>query len=235
MKKVLFISLTAIILFNFSSCKSEKKAKNNTKPDVLIVDIDTIPLDNSLKTHIPTLVLVSFLHDNLRKWLSELGLNKHLKTPFSKHLFYDKVTKLLIKPVIMYNEKIDLSYIEDIVEDNPEMLVTLLEMLLDNIKEYPEKMASEFHSEDFYQLKETAHKFKSCTAYTGLVEFNEVLTEIERSDEWNLTNTEVEEKVNFIQAAAKKVQAQVEEKLIGIKQEGSDSDLKQKDANGTEV
>jgi hypothetical protein len=202
------------------------KTKDDTKIDVLIVDIDTIPLNDSIKIQIPILTLVPFLHDNLRKWLSELGLNKHLKTPFSKKVFYDKVTKLLIKPETMYSEKIDLSYIEDIVEDNPEMLVTLLEMLLDNIKEYPDKMSSEFHSEDFYQLRETAHKFKSCTAYTGLVEFNEVLTQIERSEEFNLSNSDVEEKVNFISTAAQNVQLQVEEKLDEIKQE---------DTNETEV
>lgn len=223
------------LIWDFEVFEEASELINNTKFDVYIVDIDTVPLNNLSKIGNPILILLPFSHSNLWQRLKELGFDKQLKAPFSKQVFYDKVITLLIKSDTMYNEKIDLSYIEDIVEDNPEMLGTLLGMLLDNIKEYPGKMASEFHSQDFYQLRETAHKFKSCTAYTGLVEFNDVLTEIERSDEFNLANSEIEEKVNFINAAAKKVQVQVEDKLEEIKQESTNAAIKQEDTNETEV
>ncbi|MEM6297508.1 MAG: Hpt domain-containing protein, partial [Bacteroidota bacterium] len=96
------------------------------------------------------------------------------------------------------SQEIDLSYIREIVDDQPEMMLNLLGILENNLKDYPVKMQEEWESGDLHALRETAHKFKSSTAYTNLTAFNQALNDLEKSEEEGKTTEEIKELLDAI-------------------------------------
>ncbi|TAD99127.1 MAG: Hpt domain-containing protein [Bacteroidetes bacterium] len=89
------------------------------------------------------------------------------------------------------NETIDLTYVYDIANGNQAFVLKLLGILQKNLRDFPIQMTQEFEKKDWHSLRETAHKFKSCTAYTGVENFNHTLKEIEISAEENRLPEEI--------------------------------------------
>lgn len=108
-------------------------------------------------------------------------------------------------------EKIDLSYVEDIADGNEEFVQQLLGVLKRNLQEFPAKMRNEFEQADWHALRETAHKFKSCTAYMGVEKFNQLLLDIELSQENRIHTDELGNWVKKIQNYAQDLEKQVSE------------------------
>ncbi len=106
-------------------------------------------------------------------------------------------------------EKIDLSYVEDIADGNEDFVQQLLTVLKKNLQEFPAKMRNEFDKADWYALRETAHKFKSCTAYMGVEKFNQLLLDIELSQENEVEKDELDAWVKNIQLYAENLEKQV--------------------------
>lgn len=106
-------------------------------------------------------------------------------------------------------DTIDLSYVEDIADGNEEFVQQLLGVLKKNLQEFPAKMQAEFAQADWHALRETAHKFKSCTAYMGVEKFNKLLLDIELSQENGIGAEELDAWVKTIQFYAKDLEKQV--------------------------
>lgn len=113
------------------------------------------------------------------------------------------------RATMISNQSLDLSYIREIVDDQPEMMLNLLGILEKNLEEYPEKMQREWREGDLPALRETAHKFKSCTAYTNLDEFNQALSRIESSDENGMTTEEIKTHLDAVTEVSQHVLEQV--------------------------
>jgi HPt (histidine-containing phosphotransfer) domain-containing protein len=77
------------------------------------------------------------------------------------------------------NNQLDLSHLFDIADGDEMVVQKLLGILQKNLREYPLKMRNELEKGDWLALRETAHKFKSSTAYAGVPTFNQTLKEIE--------------------------------------------------------
>ena len=106
-------------------------------------------------------------------------------------------------------DTIDLSYVEDIADGNEEFVQQLLAVLKKNLQEFPAKMRLEFLQTDWHALRETAHKFKSCTAYMGVEKFNQLLLDIELSHENGIKTEELDTWVKTIQLYAEDLEKQV--------------------------
>ncbi len=113
-------------------------------------------------------------------------------------------------------QALDLSYIRQIVDDQPEMMRNLLGILEKNLEEYPLKMQHEWETGDIQALQETAHKFKSCTAYTNLDAFNKTLSAIEASQENQLSSEEIEAHLEAVLEASVDILAQVRQNMEAI-------------------
>lgn len=120
-----------------------------------------------------------------------------------------------------YHEKIDLSQIYEIVDNEPMLVQSMLQILDKNLREYPAQLQSEFNNGELDTLRQTVHKFKSCTAYTGLTEFNTTLSEIEASRENGWTIAQIKDKLEFILQAIPVIKVQVEAKLKELEKEMS--------------
>jgi HPt (histidine-containing phosphotransfer) domain-containing protein len=90
----------------------------------------------------------------------------------------------------------------------------MLRILEKNMREYPVLMHKELESGNLKALRETAHKFKSSTAYTGLTKFNATLNRIELCEEQTLTLDEVRALVDEIALASVQIREQVEELIL---------------------
>jgi len=123
--------------------------------------------------------------------------------------------------IMSYNEQIDLSQIYEIVDNEPVLVQSMLQILDRNLKEYPAQLQQEFNDGQLDTLRQTVHKFKSCTAYTGLTEFNDTLSEIEASQENGWTIAQIKDKLEFILQAIPVIKVQVEEKLRELEEEMS--------------
>ncbi|WP_154657239.1 Hpt domain-containing protein [Hugenholtzia roseola] len=151
-----------------------------------------------------------------QKWAIEQGL-EYLVKPFEPTALAQKIKHLLSKPLKkVYQEQIDLTTIYEIVDGQVEMVQTMLMILAKNLQEYPEQMHQRFLNGDLAGLRQLAHKFKSCTAYTGLSQFNQTLSDIETSAETGLSLNQIETLVSFIAEASIEVEKQVQQKMTEI-------------------
>lgn len=123
--------------------------------------------------------------------------------------------------IMSYHEKIDLSQIYEIVDNEPMLVQSMLQILDKNLKEYPAQLQSEFKNGELDTLRQTVHKFKSCTAYTGLTQFNTTLSEIEASRENGWTIAQIKDKLEFVLQAIPVIKVQVEAKLKELEKEMS--------------
>ena len=120
-----------------------------------------------------------------------------------------------------YHEKIDLSQIYEIVDNEPLLVQSMLQILDKNLREYPAQLQQEFKNGELDTLRQTVHKFKSCTAYTGLTKFNTTLSEIESSQENGWTIAQIKDKLEFVLQAIPVIKVQVEAKLKELEKEMS--------------
>ena len=123
--------------------------------------------------------------------------------------------------IMSYNEKIDLSQIYEIVDNEPVLVQSMLQILDKNLREYPAQLQQEFKNGELDTLRQTVHKFKSCTAYTGLTKFNDTLSEIEASQENGWTIAQIKDKLEFVLQAIPVIKVQVEKKLKELEKEMS--------------
>lgn len=113
-------------------------------------------------------------------------------------------------------QALDLSYIREIVDNQPEMMLNLLSILEKNLQEYPEKMQQEWERGDLKALRESAHKFKSCTAYTNLDAFNEALSVIESSEENGISSQELKAQLEAVVLRSEDILEQIRQSMREI-------------------
>jgi HPt (histidine-containing phosphotransfer) domain-containing protein len=151
-----------------------------------------------------------------QKWAVEQGL-EYVAKPFDASSLTQKIKHLLSKSIKkVYQEQIDLTAIYEIVDGQVEMVQAMLMILAKNLQEYPEQMQQRFLNGDLAGLRQLAHKFKSCTAYTGLSQFNQTLSDIETSGETGLSLNQIETLVSFIAEASIEIEKQVQQKMTEI-------------------
>lgn len=211
----------------------DTKVDQDSEFDLDLKEINFIFIEQSF--------IIPFLEKNTSKFEKELISSCLLVEPSflekEQHLINNK-TNLLIYPlypfqiwqqllsftnttIMSYNEKIDLSQIYEIVDNEPVLVQSMLQILDKNLREYPTQLQQEFNDGQLDTLRQTVHKFKSCTAYTGLTEFNDTLSEIELSQENGWTIAQIKDKLEFVLQAIPVIKVQVEAKLRELQKEMS--------------
>ncbi|TAF35480.1 MAG: Hpt domain-containing protein [Cytophagales bacterium] len=116
-------------------------------------------------------------------------------------------------PQNTYSETIDLASFYEIVDNQEPLIISLLQILHKNLIEYPQQMTHDLAQKDFVALSELAHKFKSSTAYIGIVEFNKVLDHIEYALPNGVQHEQIEIWVRYIVEACPYLAAQVQAQI----------------------
>lgn len=111
---------------------------------------------------------------------------------------------------------LDFSYIHDIAGGQAEPFLNLLKIVSKNLNEYPPKLKEAFENESWEQLRELAHKYKSCTAYLNFPELNEKLVELEFAKENSLEKPAINEILETVVKYSRFTQEKVTEKLAEI-------------------
>ncbi|MCC5944634.1 MAG: Hpt domain-containing protein [Bernardetiaceae bacterium] len=199
----------------------KKYLKTDNRQPLFIVDWKSIEILSEMErtawfeqTQQATKLLVVSA-DKLRD-VPTVQFQDYIYKPINPKQLIKKIKSLLQKkaqPQAPYNETLDLTAIYEIVDGEQDMVVNLLQILKKNLKDYPAQMQQELAEGDLTNLRKTAHKFKSCTAYTGLHEFNQTLSDIESSHEENLAISEIEVMVQKIAEASKIIAVQVDKKI----------------------
>ncbi|WP_375559721.1 Hpt domain-containing protein [Bernardetia sp. OM2101] len=164
------------------------------------------------------LVEPSFLENEQHLINNETNLLIYPLYPFQ---IWQQLLSFTNTNTMSYHEKIDLSQIYEIVDNEPMLVQNMLQILDKNLRDYPAQLQQEFKNGELDTLRQTVHKFKSCTAYTGLTQFNTTLSEIEASKENGWTIAQIKDKLEFVLQAIPVIKVQVEEKLSDLEKKMS--------------
>lgn len=105
----------------------------------------------------------------------------------------------------------NLDYLYQVADNNEEFVAELLAVLKKNLTEFPPAMRHAFEARKWNELRNIAHKFKSCVAYTGVQEFNQALICLELSEENNLSPAQIEENLQTVYRYAAQMLAEIEQ------------------------
>lgn len=79
------------------------------------------------------------------------------------------------------NQLIDLTYLKEISEGDPNLINDLSEMFFQQIPEYQEKLNAYLNESDFYNLSRIAHKAKSAILMVGIQGLADELKKLEEN------------------------------------------------------
>lgn len=198
----------------------EKKVQNLefdfSEIDFIFIEQDIIQKEIKNTTSFCLLASPSFLEKEQKQINNEVNVLIYPLYPFQ---IWQQLLSFINTNTMSYNEKIDLSQIYEIVDNEPMLVQNMLQILDKNLREYPAQLQKEFNEGKLDTLRQTVHKFKSCTAYTGLTQFNTTLSEIEASQENGWTIAQIKDKLEYVLQAIPVIKVQVDAKLKKLEEE----------------
>ncbi|WP_338768158.1 hypothetical protein WAF17_07195 [Bernardetia sp. ABR2-2B] len=194
----------------------ESTLHQDSEFDFIFIEQNFIKKEIKNKKQSCLLVEPSFLEKKQHLINNETNLLIYPLYPFQ---IWQQLLSFTNTNTMSYHEKIDLSQIYEIVDNEPILVQNMLQILDKNLREYPAQLQQEFNNGELDTLRQTVHKFKSCTAYTGLTQFNTTLSEIEASQENGWTIAQIKDKLDFVLQAIPVIKVQVEEKLSDLEKE----------------
>lgn len=199
---------------------SNKKDFDFSEIDFIFIEQNCIKKDITKNSSVSSCLLVepSFLEKEQSMINNKTNLLIYPLYPFQ---IWQQLLSFTNTNTMSYHEKIDLSQIYEIVDHEPILVQNMLQILDKNLREYPAQLQQEFKNGELDTLRQTVHKFKSCTAYTGLTKFNNTLSEIEASQENGWTIAQIKDKLEFVLQAIPIIKVQVEAKLKELEKEMS--------------
>ena len=78
----------------------------------------------------------------------------------------------------VYNT-IDLQFLKASTDDNPDLMIKMIEIMLRETPEELENMEYQYYQQDWKRLRAVAHKFKSSAAFMGLPDIEEMVKNIQ--------------------------------------------------------
>ena len=137
-------------------------------------------------TDIPILAMTAYATTGEAEKAIVAGMNDYISKPFNPKKLYQKIVQLTGVEIIgqekttqkdntvqqqtqaPQSKVTDLSFLEEATNGDPDMLYSMLEIM---IRETPEEIAHierYFHEKNWPKLRAAAHKFKSAVSYMGL-------------------------------------------------------------------
>lgn len=104
----------------------------------------------------------------------------------------------------------NLDYLYQVADNNEAFVAELLAVLKKNLAEFPPAMQQAFVGQQWAELRNIAHKFKSCVAYAGVEDFNKALINLELSEENGLTIAQIAENLQKVYRYSEQMLAEIE-------------------------
>ncbi|MCS6967046.1 MAG: Hpt domain-containing protein [Cytophagales bacterium] len=104
---------------------------------------------------------------------------------------------------------ITLDYLYQIAGNDSTILNELFSTLRKNLLELPPEIQLAAQQQQWEQLRNAAHKLKSCVAYIGASELHQILVEIEHNSSNSFSPIELEEKVKQVNDWANQILAEL--------------------------
>lgn len=108
----------------------------------------------------------------------------------------------------------NLNYLYQVADNNEEFIAELLSVLRKNLVEFPVAMQQAFDTLQWSDLRNTAHKFKSCVAYAGIQDFNQALIHLELSEENGLTPEQIKDNLQTVCRYSEQMLAEIDQLLV---------------------
>lgn len=109
--------------------------------------------------------------------------------------------------------KVDFSYIKDIAGGQKATYDLLLQIIVKNLDEYPGKLRVLWEAEEWQQLKEQAHKYKSSVAYLQIKRMGELLDQLEYSERYQIANSQLPAIIDEVETISQETKRQILQEL----------------------
>jgi HPt (histidine-containing phosphotransfer) domain-containing protein len=116
----------------------------------------------------------------------------------------------------MEEKDISFAHIEQIANGKTAFIKSVLAVIQKNLAEYPMFLFSDFTIKDYDKLKQTAHKFKSSTAYLGYKPLDTALNELENYKELSLTDADIQLRIDDVQKYSLLLNQAINKKLSDL-------------------
>ncbi len=116
-----------------------------------------------------------------------------------------------------HEQKIDLSYLQQIGGDNPAFIMQMIEMFLQKTPVALEEMNEKFNQQNWEDLKNIAHRIKPSYTYIGLGRIHKMLAEIEDNSSTKTNLESIPELINSVEIQSLEAFKALEAELIKLK------------------
>ncbi|MGB0838762.1 MAG: response regulator [Chitinophagales bacterium] len=177
--------------------------------DVILMDISmpimdgyqtTIHIRNKMESpikDIPIIAMTAHAFNKNAEKCFEVGMNEFVSKPINPKVLFAKLKGVLDKLTTTVAEdqaanqaistditkevSIDLSYLDSLTGGDPDIKLMMLETLVSDLPSEIDKIEEDYAAKDWDQLKASAHKMKSTSAYMGLPDMQEAAKVIENN------------------------------------------------------
>lgn len=175
-----------------------EKVKSNTY-DIVLMDMQ-MPILNGLdatkeirtilKSDVPIIGLSANIVQGDIKNCYDVGMNGYITKPFEPHELYNKIMEILnLKHEIPKNDRnleskasYSLDQIKTVTNNNPKLIIKMLEMFIDKIPSDIELMKTYLENEKFERLFALVHKTKPSFNIFGIDRAEDLFQKIEKFD-----------------------------------------------------
>lgn len=149
--------------------------------------------------NLPILAMTAYATTGEAERTIMAGMNDYISKPFDPAKLYRKIVKLVkysssskVEEIVetesisennkmnsyVYNT-IDLQFLKASTDDNPGLMIKMIEIMLRETPEELENMEYQYYQQDWKRLRAVAHKFKSSAAFMGLPDIEEMVKNIQ--------------------------------------------------------
>ena len=183
--------------------------------------------------HIPIIAMTAHALKEEENNYRRQGMNEYISKPFDPRQLYATLLKVLcettVHPIVLPTkpsgspiqpsqaavaeqwamDTINLNYFGDLSEIDPEFIVTMLTIFLEDVPNYTEQLHRAFAEQDWHSFKKTAHALKSSISFLDMNHLTDVITEVERTKTEAIEQEVIANLYEYIQRSCEKATQEV--------------------------
>lgn len=207
----------------------------NKSYDIILMDLHmpgmngfeaTDYIRNKMNSQIPIIALTADVTTADLKKCTDVGMNDYISKPLDEKLLYKKIIELLLKtkipkdpPLTQFGSKYtDLSYLKKRTKDNPELIMEMISLYLEQTPPLINNMKQGLHDKDWDSVYTAAHKMIPSFSIMGInKDFENTARKIQEYSDSKKHLNEVPEMVLQLETCCSKACEELEEELNIIK------------------
>jgi PAS domain S-box-containing protein len=207
----------------------------NKSYDIILMDLHmpemngfeaTEYIRSKMNSEIPIIALTADVTTADLKKCTAVGMNDYISKPLDEKLLYDKIIDLLKKRILVQDtllptdrsKYVDLTYLSKRTKDNPELMIEMIALYLEQTPPLIRQMKQGLHDKDWNSVYTAAHKMIPSFSIMGMhKDFEYAVKKIQEYSGTQKHLKEIQELVTQIENVCSKACGELEEELNLLK------------------